>query len=130
MIDLHSMMGGAVGAAAITVGWWGVGKFGPSYVAGKFKMGFDLAKSSPWWRDAAHPKRAKWLMATVELLEEEIPEPGHDLEIYDRFGRAAAARFPFGSAERWAETARKFGDALDTELDDEIKNLASEPPKP
>lgn len=109
-----------------------VGVFLPGIVAGKIHSLFAAAKASPWWRDPAHPKRARWLLATAELAEDEIPEPGTGKAVYEAWGAAVAALSPLliGTAGRWAAAFEKVGDAVDLELDAQVKDLAAPPPPP
>mgnify|MGYP001605672179 CR=1 FL=1 len=105
------------------------GRMVPGLIAGRLQRLFAETKASAWWRDSAHPKRARWLLATAELLEDEVPDPGQGQEVYDAFGAWANARakigvLPLGSAAQWANLARKGGDAIDLELDAEIVEIA------
>ena len=109
-----------------------MGVFLPGIVVGWVHRLFAAAKASAWWRDPAHPKRARWLLATAELLEDEIPEPGTGSAIYAAWGAAVAALTPLlmGTAGRWATAFEKVGDAVDLELDAQVKDLAVLPPLP
>ncbi len=128
-MDIQAMVGGAVAVLMIPSAFWALGKFGPAFVAKKLHEGFEAAKSTDWVR--AKPSRAKWLLVTAQLLEEEVPEPGEGQAIYDAAGAWIAERVKIGSAEQWAKAARQFGDAVDTELDEDIKALGADvPPAP
>lgn len=123
-MDMHTITSGVVGLAALGVGFWALGKFGPDLVVGKLHAGLEALKASAWVRNPARPQRARWLLATLQLLEEEIPEPGQGQEVYDALAAATVAHVPFGSKEQWAKVYRQFGDAVDTELDADVKALA------
>ena len=109
-----------------------MGVFLPGIVVGWVHRLFAAAKASAWWRDPAHPKRARWLLATAELLEDEIPEPGTGSAVYAAWGAKTAAIAPFliGTAARWAAAYEKVGDAVDLEMNAQIKDLADLPPLP
>ena len=109
-----------------------VGVFLPGIVVGKIRSLFAAAKVSPWWHDPMHPKRARWLLATAELAEDEIPEPGTGSAVYAAWGAKTASIAPFliGTAARWAAAYEKIGDAVDLELDAQVKELAELPPLP
>lgn len=127
MIDVHAVATGAVAAVGLGLGIAGIGWFLPGFLVKKLHAGFEAAKSSPWWRDANHPKRAQWLLATAVLLEDEIPEPGKGRELYEAIGQRLAGLSPFliGTGTKWANALEKVGDALDTALDDEIKTIGA-----
>lgn len=130
-MDISMVTSGVVGTLAVGAGFLVVGKFGPGLVVNKLHEGFEQLKDSAWVRDAAHPKRAKALMALAELLEDEIPAPGAGQAFYDAAGAQAAGLARVGSAAQWAKVLRQFGDAVDTELADDIKEIAaSTPPSP
>lgn len=114
---------GVVGAVVLGSGFWAAGKFGPGLLVSRIHAGFEAIKDSAWVRDPAKPKRAAALLAVAQLLEDEIPEPGQGQEVYDALGAEAAALVHVGSAAQWAKVLRQFGDAVDTELDDDIKKL-------
>ncbi len=105
-----------------------VGRFLPAFVVKKVHGFFAWAKSDPWFRNPAKPKRIKWLLATAELLEDEIPEPGQGKALYALLGAKISGALPIlsGTSGKWASALEKAGDALDTELDDEIKQLAAD----
>lgn len=130
-MDIQAISAGLVGAVAVTGGLWALGKYGPGLVVRRIRDGLDNVKASAWVRDPARPKRAKALLAVLELLEDEIPEPGQGQEVYDSLGIEISAYtrvglLQIGSAAQWAKVLRQFGDAVDTELDDEIKQLAGQ----
>ena len=104
-----------------------VGKFLPDFLTKKIHALFAAAKVSPWWHDAAHPKRAAWLLSTAQLLEEEIPEPGTGEAMYQALGAKIAGLTPLliNSGPKWAKALEKAGDAIDLKLDQEIKYLAT-----
>ena len=111
MIQSHpwATLGG--GALFLSIAIYLMGVFLPGIVVGKIRSLFAGAKASPWWRDPAHPKRARWLLATAELLEDEIPEPGTGSAVYAAWGAKTAAIAPFliGTAARWAAAYEKVG---------------------
>jgi hypothetical protein len=109
-----------------------VGVFLPGIVVGKIRSLFAAAKASPWWHDPAHPKRSRWLLATAELAEDEIPEPGTGGAVYAAWGAKTASIAPFliGTAARWAAAYEKVGDAVDLELNAQVKDLGELPPLP
>lgn len=123
-MNIHEIWAGVVGGAAIAGGFWAIGKYGPGFLVGQLHDLFNEAKDSQWAR--AKPARAKLLLAFAELLEQEIPEPGEGQEFYDTLGAAVAGRIGIGSATQWSKVLRQFGDAVDTELDAEIKLLATQ----
>lgn len=125
MIDIQAITAGAVAAVALAGGFWALGKFGPSLLVKRLHKGFEELKTSAWVRDPAKPKRAQAMRAVAELLEDEIPEPGQGQEVYDALGAGISARVPIGSAAQWAKAARSFGDAVDTELDLQLLEIAS-----
>lgn len=127
MIDLHTLAGGAVAVLGLGLGIRAVGWFLPGFLTKKVHALYEAAKMSPWWHDPAHPKRARWLLATAELLEDEIPEPGQGKAVYAQLGADIAGLSPIlaGTARTWAGALEKVGDALDTELDAAIKGIAS-----
>jgi hypothetical protein len=122
--------------AALTVGVPAIG-FGlamlmlPDYVAGKIEDGISAIKKSPWFRDPAHPKRAKWARMTLELIEDEVPEPGTGKAFYDALGAKVASlhRLLPGSTEKWARLLEKVGDKADTTMDEELLRLAADSKK-
>lgn len=131
-MGIQAMMEGAVGALAVTGGFWALGKYGPKFVVSKFREGFDAVKDSDWVRNPAKPKRARALLALAELIEDEIPEAGQGQEVYDGLGADIAEHsrigpFQVGSAAQWSKVLQQFGDAFDTELDADIKALAAPP---
>lgn len=124
-MDMNVLSGGIVGTLALTGGFWAAGKFGPGLVVRKLHQGFDLLKDSDWVRNPSKLRRARWLLATVELLEDEIPEKGDGQAAYDALGSSLSSYAHVGSPAQWAKVLRQFGDAVDTELDDDIKTLAA-----
>ena len=132
MIQSHpwATLGG--GALFLSVAIYLIGVFLPGILVGWVHRLFAAAKASAWWRDPAHPKRARWLLATAELLEDEIPVPGTGSAIYATWGAAVAALTPLlmGTAGQWATAFEKVGDAVDLELDAQVKDLAALPPMP
>ena len=124
---MHAWINGLLGVAALGAGIWAVGRFLPGVIIKKVHRAFAAAKACPWFRDAAHPKRAKWLLATAELLEDEIPEPGTGAALYAALGAKVAGLTPLlaGTGGKWAAALEKCGDAVDLELDGEIKELAT-----
>jgi len=114
-------------AVALSGGIWAIGKFIPGILVKKVHGLFAAAKVSPWWRDAAHPKRARLLLAVAEFLEDEIPEPGQGKALYEALGAKIAALMPLliGTGPKWASALEKAGDAIDTELDSEIKDISA-----
>lgn len=117
------------GALFLSVVIYLIGVFLPGVVVGWVHRFFAAAKASPWWRDPAHPKRARWLLATAELAEDEIPEPGTGSVVYAAWGAKTAALTPLlmGTAGRWSAAYEKVGDAVDLELDAQVKDLATPP---
>lgn len=133
-LDVKSWLAATAAAAGAGAALWAVGKYLPGLVAKKLHAAFDAAKSSGWFKDPKHPTRARWLLATAAMLEEEIPNPGDGEAVYLGFGIWAARHLKLGKPEAWAKAARLVGDAVDLELGEEIKELASpsvvEQPKP
>jgi len=123
---MQTLITGIGVAVALSGGIWAIGFFLPGFIVKKLHGLFLAAKNSAWWHDAAHPKRAKWLLATAELLEDEIPEPGHGKALYEALGTKVAALTPLliGTGSKWAAALEKAGDAVDLELDGEIKELS------
>ena len=137
---LHGLLLLAAGAAF----FWALCRYLPGLAVRKVHDLFVLIRGSAWMR--AKPHRARLLLALIQLLEEEIPEPGTGREFYAGLGEAiaklpatASSRAPVllkapllalgvmltGSGPKWADVLEKVGDAVDTELDEEIKSLAS-----
>lgn len=115
---------------AIGLAFAAAGRILPGFIAGKIGALLDAAKNEPWFRDPAHPKRAKALLTVFELIEDEVPDPGQGEEVYKAFGewassRAKVAGVSVGTASQWADLARKGGDAIDTKLDAELLDLAN-----
>ena len=119
-------------AFGLTAGIWAIGKFFPAMIVKKVHGAFAAAKASLWWRDPSHPKRARLLLAAAEFLEDEIPEPGTGSAVYAAWGAAVAALTPLlmGTAARWAAAFEKVGDAVDLEMDSQVKDLGELPPLP
>ncbi len=113
--------------AALSSGIWVIGRFLPALIVKKVHGLFEAAKSSSWWREPAHPKRARLLLAAAEFLEDEIPEPGQGTALYANLGAQVATITPLlaGTGSKWAAALEKAGDAINLELDDEIKELAT-----
>lgn len=124
---MHDWIVGIGTAAGLFVGLWAVGKYLPGIVVKKMRQGFEFMKNSPWMKNPAKPHRIKWLLATAEMLEEEIPEPGEGKEVYAVLGAKIAASLPIltGSAGKWADALQKGGDAINLELDQEIIDLSA-----
>ena len=120
------------GALFLSVVIYLIGVFLPGIVVGWTHRLFAAAKASAWWRDPAHPKRSRWLLATAELLADEIPAPGTGSAVYAVWGAKTAAIAPFliGTAARWAAAYEKVGDAVDLEMDAQVKDLGELPPLP
>lgn len=129
-MNIQAITGGATALLLIPGGFWALGKFGPGFVAGKMHDGFQKLKASTWVRDPAKPKRARALVAVAELLEDEIPAPGTGQEVYDAFGAEIAAHVSVGSAAQWSKVARQVGDAIQLELDADVKDLGAQTPPP
>lgn len=129
---MHEIIASGVGIFALGLAIRAIGGFLPGFVVKKVHSLFVAAKTSPWWKDAAHPKRAKWLQATAELLEDEIPEPGQGKAAYEALGGRIASMTPLlaGTGAKWAAAIEKACDAVNLELDKEIKELATSEPKP
>lgn len=116
-----------VGLIAVSgAGFWALGKYGPGYLASKVHILFVKVKDSEWARNPLKPKRACWLLATVDMLEDELPEPGTGAEFYKVLGADVAEHFPppLNNEAKWASTLEKFGDASNLELDAEIVEIA------
>lgn len=129
-MDIQSIAGSAAAVFLIPGGFWALGKLGPGLAAGKIHDGFEQVKQSSWVRNPAHPKRARWLKATLELLEEELPNPGMGIEFYAKIGSAISAHVKIGSAEQWGTVMQKLGDGLDTELAKDVAEIADVPIPP
>lgn len=151
-MDWNGWMQGLAAAAAMTVILWAIGRVLPGLVVRKLREAFEWAKSSAWMR--AKPYRVRLLVALLQFLEEELPEPGAGREFYAALGEAVASlpvrwaatwppvlRGPLrflaavmaGSGPKWAALFEKVGDAADTELDAELLELAKAadaPPTP
>lgn len=113
-------------AAGVAVSFWALGRFLPPFLVKQIHGLFARAKASPWFRNPAKPKRARLLLALAEFLEDEIPEPGQGREFYAALGARVASLAPFlvGTGPKWADALEKAGDAIDLELDEEIKDLS------
>ena len=138
-LKAHALsLGVGLGAPlALVAAFFVAGRTVPGLIVGKLRRIFEEAKTSPWWRAADKPHRARFLLATFVFLEAEIPDAGEGQEVYDAFGAWAHAHarvgaLPLGSAGQWSALARKGGDALDLELDAEILELGrlAGPPAP
>lgn len=119
---------GIVGTIGVAVAFMAAGQLLPGLVVRHVHEWFEDAKDNPWMRDPAHPKRAKLLVAVAEFLEDAIPDrnsPEHDA-LYTRFGKWMEGRsiLLMGTGPKWAALAEKVGDALDTDLPEEIIALA------
>lgn len=94
-------------------------------------------KSSSFLRPGAHclKKRRKWVLATLELLECELPDPGEGRVFYIDAGNAVAGLLgrlvPFlrGTGQKWAEVLEEVGDEVDPALDKAIVERGGEPEK-
>ena len=106
--------------------WWAVGQFLPGLIVRKFHLGYEAIKNSDWVRDRSKPYRAKWLLATAQMLEQEIPDPGAGKELYAKLGDWIAARSPAlaGTGPKWADVLENVGNGLDTDLAGDIKEIA------
>jgi hypothetical protein len=125
---VNDWLSGLAVTAGIAGVFWAGGKFLPELLVKKMREGFDWLKASAWLRDPNKPKRARWFVATLELLEDELPEPGQGKAFYDAAGVFICglwAPLALGGS-RWAKVLEKAGDALDTELDREILELAQD----
>ena len=130
MISTQELVGGMAGGCAVSAAFWIVGYFVPGMVVKRVHSLFEDLRGSTWIRDPSRPKRIKWLAATIELLEDEIPEPGQGRDLYDGLGNFVSRHIPVGSSQKWADALQKIGDAIDTELDHDIKDMASVPVAP
>lgn len=96
---------------------------------------FAFIKSSAFLRPGAHclVKRKAWVLATLELLECELPEPGEGRGFYLDAGTATARRLgrwvPFlkGTGQKWATVYQEIGDVLDPALDKAIVERGGDP---
>lgn len=129
MEHLQGMLAGAAVLFGIGGVIWAIGAFLPGLLAKKFHAGFEEVRGSAWLKDQAHPKRLAWFVATLALLEEEIPEPGTGKAFYAPLGEWIAGLLPvlMGTGPKWAAALEKIGDKLDTELDEDLKALAAPP---
>lgn len=122
----------AVAGALTAVGagtFWFLRNKLPGIAGAKLGSTIQALKNSAWAKDPAHPQRAKLILAVMELIEAEIPEPGTDRAFYDRIAIAIVERLPkalsfLASPKKLADAAEAVGDKLDTTLDDEIKAIA------
>lgn len=132
LIQAHPWASMGTGSLLLFLIIYLVGVFLPGIVVGKIRSLFAAAKASPWWRDSAHPKRSRWLLATAELLADELPAPGTGSAVYAVWGTKTASIAPFliGTAARWAAAYEKVGDAVDLEMDAQVKDLGELPPLP
>ena len=126
--------------------FWALMRYVPGMLVKWLHAAYDWAKASPWM--LAKPHRAALLVAIIRFMAEEIPNPGTGKEFYADLGarmaslpaRAAAVaplwlKGPIGvlvvlmagSGGKWAEALEKAGDALDTELNEELKELSGGP---
>lgn len=126
---MKEMLVGMFLAGGLTTLFWALGKFLPGLIVPKLHALFEQLRSSRWMRDPSRPKRLAWLKATLELIEEELPEPGASPAFYDPAGAyiASALRGLGGSPKQWSTILAKLGDAFDTELDADLKAM-NEPP--
>ena len=131
---MKELLAGSIGIFGITLAIRMIGGFLPGFIVKKVHSLFVAAKTCPWWKEPSKPMRAKWLLATALLLEDEIPEPGTGKPIYEALGGKIAALTPIltGTGSKWATALEKAGDAVNLELDEEIKELAApaDAPKP
>lgn len=121
--------GGVLMAGAGAAFWFLRAKV-PGLLVAKFDAGVDALRASPWIRDQAHPHRLKLLVAVLVFLEGELPEPGQGKDFYDRLGTAVAARMPslLRSPEKWSAALMAAGDAIDTQIDADLKAMTENPP--
>ena len=124
---MKEWIAGAALVMGLGLGITALGYFLPGYIVGKIQKAFEWAKKAAWMRDPAHPHRLKLLRAATEFLEKEIPEPGEGKELYAALGADIAGSHVLlaGTGPKWASVLEKCGDAIDTELDAEIKELDS-----
>lgn len=107
----------------------------PGIAKGELLKFFAFIKSSAFIRPGAHclEKRKAWVLATLELLECELPDPGEGREFYIDAGTATARRLgrwvPFlrGTGQKWAEVYREIGDELDPAFDKAIVERGGNP---
>lgn len=112
--------------AAVAGGLWAFDRYVPDFVANKIHDAIQWLKTNEWMRNPAKPHRLNLLVALLKFIEAEVPDPGEGQELYDALGNEIASRLKVGRADRWAASARKLGDKIDTELDDDIKKLLDE----
>lgn len=123
---MKAMLAGFGISLCLGGGIWALGRFLPGFLTGKVHGFFVWAKAAPWFRDLSKPWRLRWLLATAELLEQEIPDPGQGKALYTALGAqiAGSTAILAGTGGKWASALEKVGDALDTELDGEVLELA------
>lgn len=92
---------------------------------GRLHDQFEAFRNSDWVRDSAHPARAKMLAAILAWLEEELPDAGKGHDFYQAIGDKIANSTVAlkGTGSLFASALEPLGDALDTELDLDIKEL-------
>lgn len=93
----------------------------------KIHTAFESFRNSAWVREPSRPSRAKMLAAILACLEEELPDAGKGHDFYLAIGNKVASANPAltGMAGLVASVLEPLGDALDTELDADIKDLLS-----
>jgi hypothetical protein len=122
--------------------FWVLMRYAPGMLVKWLHATFEWAKANEWMR--AKPHRVALLVAVIRFLEEEVPDPGTGKEFYADLGARMASlparlaavapiwlKGPLGilvvlmagSGSKWSEALEKAGDAIDTELDDELKEL-------
>ncbi len=133
-MGIPGWMEGVAAVAALGLGAKALSWFLPGLIAKKIDAAFETLRASAWLRDPAKPKRVKAYLALLDLLEEELPDPGQDRGVYQAAGAWIASLVPIlaGSGPRWAQVLGKIGDAIDLEAEEEIKKLGEAqdmPPK-
>jgi len=114
----------ATGAAGAL---WFLRSQAPGMIVKKIHKTFESIRSSSWINNKNHPKRARWLLATLELIEEEIPNPGTDRAFYDGLGQQLSDYMPIvlKNPKKWADALEKIGDSIDTEISADIKEISA-----
>lgn len=140
-IDIGSLAAGVLTSTfVVAIGFKIAGAKLPRIVVDGVHKLVKAIGESQWVRNPAKPKRARWWAATLELFEDEIPEPGQGRAFYMDLATEWVVflrehlplwlQWLVQTTDRWAGLFEPIGDALDTELDEDLKVLAAAPAAP